>query len=161
MKPKYSELEIERRWLVDETLLPELDSFPMRLITDKYLDNSRLRLRKVEYRGELLYKLCKKYGKTSEISEPITNLYLSREEYHALAHIPGQELIRERYSYSCQGVDFSINVIVGKKAPVVVEAEFESEADAYECEPPPFCTQEVSSDSSYEAVRFATYRTEN
>jgi len=153
MNPKYSELEIERRWLVDDALLPGLSSLPMRLITDKYLENSRLRLRKIESNGEFVYKFCKKYGKISEIAEPITNLYLSQEEYQLLADLPGRELTRQRYTYHYQEVKFSINVVIGQQAPVIVEAEFESEADACQCEPPPFCTEEISSDPQYEAIR--------
>lgn len=150
--PRYSQLEIERRWLVDKSLLPELSSLPVRLITDRYLDHSRLRLRKIEKADQVEYKLCKKYGKTSEISEPITNLYLSAEEYTMLSVLPGRTLVRQRFTYLFQGVAFSINVMVGKPGPVIAEAEFSSEAEARECDPPPFCTEEISSRIEYEGV---------
>ena len=144
---------------MDDALLPDLSSLPMRLITDKYLENSQLRLRKIESDGEFVYKFCKKYGKISEIAEPITNLYLSQEEYQLLAELPGRELTRQRYTYPYQGVQFSINVVVGRRAPVILEAEFESEADACRCEPPSFCAEEISSDPQYEAVRLVQNQT--
>jgi len=150
--PRYSQLEIERRWLVDKSLLPDLSSLPLRLITDRYLDHSRLRLRKIEKADQVEYKLYKKYGKTSEISEPITNLYLSAEEYAMLSALPGRTLVRQRFTYLFQGVAFSINVVVGKPGPVIAEAEFSSETEASECDPPPFCTEEISSQIEYEGV---------
>ncbi|QDV18216.1 hypothetical protein Pan153_28730 [Gimesia panareensis] len=152
-RPKYSQLEIERRWLVDKRLLPDLALLPVRMITDKYLDSGRLRLRKIAGGDEVQYKLCKKYGKCSEISEPITNLYLSAEEYELLSVLPGKTLVRQRFTYLFQDVPFSINVVVGKSAFVIVEREFASEAEADVCEPPPFCTEEVSGRVEYEAVR--------
>jgi hypothetical protein len=46
--PKYSRLEIERRWVVDSSSCPQLHSLERRLITDLYIDDMYLRLRKVE-----------------------------------------------------------------------------------------------------------------
>tara|TARA_R110001592_G_scaffold94521_4_gene273459 strand:+ start:30928 stop:31440 length:513 start_codon:yes stop_codon:yes gene_type:complete len=152
-QPKYSLLEIERRWLANERLLPDLASLPVRIITDKYLDAGRLRLRKIEGADAVQFKLCKKYGKCSELSEPITNLYLTAEEYELLSVLPGRILIRQRFTYLFQDIPFSINVVVGKAAPVIVESEFASEAEAANCELPPFCTEEVSGRAEYEAIR--------
>ncbi|HAH45655.1 MAG TPA: hypothetical protein DCM07_12520 [Planctomycetaceae bacterium] len=64
-------------------------------------------------------------------------------------------LVRQRFTYLFQNVPFSINVIVGKAAPVIVEAEFVSETEAEDCEPPPFCTEDVSARIEYEAVMLA------
>ncbi|EDL61564.1 CYTH domain-containing protein [Gimesia maris] len=154
-QPKYSLLEIERRWLAEERLLPDLASLPVRIITDKYLDSGRLRLRKIEGADAVQFKLCKKYGKCSEFSEPITNLYLTPEEYELLSVLPGRMLVRQRFTYLFQNVPFSINVIVGNAAPVIVEREFASEAEAGMCDPPPFCTEEVSGRAEYEAIMLA------
>lgn len=154
-QPKYSQQEIERRWLAEERMLPDLASLPVRIITDKYLDSGRLRLRKIEGADAVQFKLCKKYGKCSEFSEPITNLYLTAEEYELLSVLPGRTLVRQRFTYLFQGASFSINVIVGKTAPVIVEAEFVSETEAEDSEPPPFCTEDVSARIEYEAVMLA------
>lgn len=48
MTPRYSLPEIERRWRVNPDLLPDLSQLPRRVLTDKYLTHTRLRLRKVE-----------------------------------------------------------------------------------------------------------------
>jgi len=82
--PKYSEIEIERRWLVDLSAV-DLSSAPCREIEDLYIADSRLRLRRVSGPGELTFKLGKKYGKRTSLSEPITNLYLTEPEYRRLS----------------------------------------------------------------------------
>ena len=49
--PKYSALEIERRWLADLAAVGELRSLPYREIADLYVADSRLRLRKITDAG--------------------------------------------------------------------------------------------------------------
>ena len=45
--PKYARFELERRWLVDTTRRPSLDGYPMTVIEDRYIDGTRLRLRRM------------------------------------------------------------------------------------------------------------------
>ena len=62
--PKYSQLEIEKRGLVENTLLPDLSKLKCRVIEDRYLHDGRLRLRKIGWadgENHSIYKLCKKY----------------------------------------------------------------------------------------------------
>ena len=88
--PRYALAEIARRWLVDATAVPDLSGTPYRLYEDLYLKDSRLRLRKItEPNGNVLYKLGKKYGKLSVLSEPITTLYLSKMEYERFGVLDG------------------------------------------------------------------------
>ena len=56
---KYAQIEEERRFLLKEapTFLSQL---PWKSITDRYIHNSRIRLRKVEKGDQLQYKLTKK-----------------------------------------------------------------------------------------------------
>ncbi len=157
MTPRYSLPEIERRWRVNPDLLPDLPSLPKRVITDKYLTYTRLRLRKIESENEVVYKLCKKYGKVGPITEPITNLYLSEAEYLTLFALEGRLLIRERYTLVFEGHTFSLNLKrtqQGAPAPIILEAEFKSEAEARAAVPPDFCTEEVSNNPRFEAVKF-------
>lgn len=158
MDPKYALLEIERRWLVDETRLPDLSGLEMITITDLYIADSRLRLRRMETAVATQYKLCKKYGKHSPISEPITNIYLSAQEYTLLRGLPGKWVVRCRYHYPFNGVRFNINKVIQGRGPTIVEAEFPDEAAARKCTPPPFCTEEISSAAAYESVNFALDR---
>ena len=45
--PKYSLVEIERRWLVEVSAIDNLEYRPYREIHDLYISGSRLRLRRV------------------------------------------------------------------------------------------------------------------
>ena len=112
---KYSREEIERRWLLNSQSLPNLTELEMWEVTDKYFEETRLRLRRMyspKTRKEV-YKLCKKYGKTSDISEPITNLYLTNAEHTLIDQIPGIELRKRKYEYPHYGVLFSVEEILG------------------------------------------------
>ena len=90
-------VEIERRWLVDLEQLGELTRYARREIEDLYISDSRLRLRKVcGPADDVTFKLGKKYGKRTPLSEPITNLYLTEHEYGQLSSLPGSRTRKHR-----------------------------------------------------------------
>ncbi|WP_372365016.1 hypothetical protein [Candidatus Uabimicrobium sp. HlEnr_7] len=150
--PKYSILEIERRWLVNEAKLPDLEYLVYFIIEDLYIDNSRLRLRKMYNDKECIYKLGKKYGKTSIMSEPIVNIYLSRQEYEMFCGIlSGKKLARKRYKYNYKGHNFSITTC--EKYPIIAECEFTNEQSALSCQVPQWCAKEITAE--FEAISFA------
>jgi hypothetical protein len=87
--PRYAIAEIERRWLVDATAVGDLAHFQCRHYEDLYIDSSRLRLRKITGpNGSALYKLGKKYGKRSTLSEPITTIYLNEPSTGSFVSFP-------------------------------------------------------------------------
>jgi hypothetical protein len=96
--PKYALLENERRFLVLQP--PGLAGTRPRLIEDLYLDDGRLRLRRISHADGAAteYKLCKKYGSADSASGPIVNIYLSAEEHAALAVLPGKPLRKRRHT---------------------------------------------------------------
>src|SRR4051812_2939775 len=106
--PKYALLELERRFLVREELLPDLSALPCKVVEDRYLDAGRMRLRKITPKGggAVIYKLCKKYGMTGACAEPITNIYLTEAEYVSVRCLPGRDLMKRRYRYDYLGVRF-------------------------------------------------------
>ena len=156
---KYSREEIERRWLLNSQSLPNLTELEMWEVTDKYFEETRLRLRRMyspKTRKEV-YKLCKKYGKTSDISEPITNLYLTNAEHTLIDQIPGIELRKRKYEYPHYGVLFSVEEILGTKAGLfLLEAEFPSEKIARSAVPPPFAGRDVTNEEEYQGFHLAT-----
>ena len=83
-KPKYSMPENERRWLVKSSYAENLSGEPHFAIKDKYIDYCRLRVRAAIHSvsGVKIYKLSKKYGSDDPVSEPITSIYLTEEEYN-------------------------------------------------------------------------------
>ncbi len=89
-------------------------------------DGGRLRLRAMTdaATGAVEYKLGKKYGGDSPYAQPIVNVYLSADEYFALAVLPGRALRKRRYRYEQGGQRFSIDVFEGTHAGLVLcEAE--------------------------------------
>lgn len=65
-RPKYSLLEIERRWLVDLARVGSLVGLPFKRLEDAYWPGTRLRLRQViDPDGRTAYKFGIKYGKSA------------------------------------------------------------------------------------------------
>ncbi len=148
--PKYAKAEIERRWLVAATEVPNLDGQPYREIEDLYLAQTRLRLRKITVLGhEAQFKLCKKYGRNTPLTEPVTNLYLTEAEHQVLCELPGWLVQKKRYAMCGGSLD------VYSRGEVIFEVEFESQAEALAYIPPPFASHEVTNDESYSGATLA------
>jgi CYTH domain-containing protein len=147
MNPKYSIPEIERRWLVDQAAVGELQDLPFRLIEDLYLEGTRLRLRKITHQdGSVLFKLGKKYGKRTPLSEPITTLYLTAEEYAVFAGLPGLAVAKRRYALSGGSLDFYQEPNSGL---MLFELEFQDEDAARLYAPPDFVSREITNEPRF------------
>lgn len=152
VSPKYANAEIERRWLVDLQAVGPLEAVAFRDIEDLYLPGTGLRLRKMEQpSGKAVYKFCKKYGKASALSEPITNLYLSEAEYGLLAQISGHLLRKRRYAVAGGALD-----LYGQGEFAVFEVEFKSEAEAVQYIPPSFVREEVTDNAFFSGAQLAS-----
>ncbi len=135
MLPKYSLPEIERRWLVDLTMI-ELDQLgEPELIEDRYLIGTRLRLRRMSGPKGVVYKLVKKYGRSGWV-EPITNLYLDEVEYATLAALPARSLEKRRYRLAGGCLDLIDDL-------VIFEVEFASLEAAQTYQPESFVLREL------------------
>ena len=156
--PKYSLLEIERRMLVDPHSLPDLGGCESRLIEDRYFEFGRMRLRKISSAGApvSIFKLCKKYGKTSSCSEPIANLYLSETEYAEFLKLPGDDLVKRRYRYEFEGRVFSVDEHTGILSGLfIVEKEGASSEELDSMRFPPFAIRDVTEDSRFSGSNLA------
>jgi CYTH domain-containing protein len=151
--PRYSALEIERRWLVDLSAVGDLGGTPYREVEDLYIGGSRLRLRKMtDLNGEAVFKLGKKYGKRSPGTEPITTLYLTEAEYRLLSSLPGMSTSKRRYSVA----DGSLDIYQRPHSGLAIfEIEFEDDASAQSYRPPPFVTQEITGDATFSGFALA------
>ncbi|HWW21701.1 MAG TPA: hypothetical protein VNZ06_12920 [Steroidobacteraceae bacterium] len=153
MNPKYSIEEFERRWLADPSRLGEYQSCPHRIIQDRYLTGTGLRLRKIEpVEGETLYKLGKKYGKSGSYVEPITNIYLSPQEYAALAGLDGRSVRKIRYAFAGGSLDLYSNPNDGL---IIFELEFPSVDAASRYLPPAFVREEITDNLRYSGAALA------
>ncbi len=145
--PKYALLEHERRFLVLDP--PDLASSPARLIEDIYFDCGRLRLRRItHFDGSATdLKLCKKYGSADPLSGPIVNIYLSPDEYAALAVLPGRPLRKRRHRIAHGDRWFGLDVFEGDLAGLMLlEAEANSAAAIRSLAFPPWAALEVTAD---------------
>ena len=99
---KYARIEKERRFLLEA--LPDLPGARVLRITDRYLDGTRLRLRRVEEEGcEPVLKLGQKIPTEAGIAH--TTIYLDRDELNALLQLPAQELHTTRHLLDGWAVD--------------------------------------------------------
>jgi CYTH domain-containing protein len=153
VQPKYAIAKVERRWLVDLAAIGSLEGLPYHEIEDLYIAETQLRLRKMKNaQGEVVLKLCKKYGKRSALSEPITNLYLSEPEYVLLTQLNGQVVRKRRYAFNGGALDVYANPC----AVAVFEVEFQSESEAEKYIQPAFVREEVSNNASYNGAALAS-----
>jgi len=99
-----------------------------------------------------VFKLCKKYGKSTGPSEAITNLYLTDAEYTLLrSALDGQRVRKVRHAVASGSLD----LYSGEPSPAVFETEFDSEDAAATYVPPDFVAAEVTTHPAYSGVALA------
>jgi CYTH domain-containing protein len=145
---KYARTEIERRFLLAG--VPDgADVLVVNEIDDRYLDGTRLRLRRMaQVGGPTALKLTQKlpapdgHGRQGAL----TTLYVSEDEYAALAVLPAATLSKSRLSIAPYGVDVFRGHLEGLH---LAEVEFESVQDAAAFRPAAFCHAEVTADRRF------------
>lgn len=146
--PKYSIAELERRFVVDPATMPALDPQAARLVEDRYLPGTGLRLRKVTAPdGSVVLKLGKKYPGAGLSSRPMTNIYLDAAEHAVLASLPAAALVKRRHDV---GGGFAIDVFEGALAGLVLaEVSADDDAALAAAAVPSWCIAEVTDDLRY------------
>lgn len=147
--PKYAKLENERRFLVERSAGLDLERLGSSLIEDIYIDNTRLRLRKVTpAKGEAAsYKLCKKYPSSDPYSGAIVNTYLSAEEHAVFCKLPGRHIVKRRHYTTFEGHPFGIDVFQRKLAGLVLcEVEASTRQAVCDIQFPSWAVAEVTED---------------
>ena len=129
--PKYAHIERERRFLVDPAKRPDLAGLSFVEIDDRYLDGTRLRLRRMHdsASGAVVFKLTKKYETGDVRARPIVTAYLTEAEYQVFATLPARRLVKRRYEVQAPGGVFGIDLFQGNLEGVVL-AEIECADDA-------------------------------
>ncbi|MGW2937210.1 hypothetical protein ACWDA7_36480 [Streptomyces sp. NPDC001156] len=124
-----------------------------RVITDRYVVGTRLRLRRADFAdGRCELKLTQKVPlpRPGAVQGLITNTYLSPAEYDVLASLPAALLSKTRFSVPPLGVD----VFDGRfQGLVLAEAEFTSDTEAQSFVPPAECVAEVTDDARFTGGR--------
>jgi CYTH domain-containing protein len=115
-----------------------------RLIEDRYITGTRLRLRRVtDAQGGVTTKLGKKYPAEAGGFEWIVNMYLDDAEYAVLAGLPDYRSLKRRYSLQ-RG---SLDVYVQPQADLCIfETELATEPQIRAYQPPRFVGREITGD---------------
>ena len=146
-EPKYARIERERRWLVDVAARPGVDDGFVTHIADRYIDGTRMRLRRMERPdlGETKWKLTKKYECADPKARPIVTTYLTEPEYVLLSALPARELVKRRLHLVHRGEYWSLDVFEGALAGLeLVECEAPDEAALAGLQPPDWVLREVT-----------------
>jgi CYTH domain-containing protein len=150
--PKYAHIERERRWLVDPTKRPELGDVYI-LIEDRYIDGTRLRLRRMtdSSTGSQALKLTRKYESDDPLARPIVTAYLTDAEYAVFATLSARAIVKRRYPVVERGVEFSIDCFSGSLEGLeLAEIECADDASLLALFPPLWAGREVSHDPQFQ-----------
>jgi CYTH domain-containing protein len=147
---KYTRIEFERRFLVraDARWADRVDPVS-RVIDDKYLRDTRLRLRIVteSQSGHRTIKLTKKAESSSPYFTTISRIVLSPHEYRLLDAIDGDRLTKRRFYYTQHGRRFAIDRFEDAlEGLVMCEVEADGLGELMGIEPPDFVEREVTKD---------------
>ena len=156
---KYARIETERRFLLARA--PDRLPAEYRRIRDWYLEDTRLRLRRIEDpQGNVLaLKLGQKYG--TGLSTTMTNLYLTAAEYDLLRTLGGRPIVKRRYAYPQAGLTFSVDVFEDELAGLVLaEIELEDERAAESVTVPDFALADVTEEPFFTGGALAKATTE-
>lgn len=149
---KYARVERERRFLLAAPPRPG-EATAQRMITDRYLTGTRLRLRRVDLpdgTSELKFTQKVPHPRPGGVRGLITNTYLSWAEYELLASLPAAVLSKTRFSVPPLGID----VFGGELRGLVLgEAEFADDDEARSFAPPAGCVAEVTDDVRFTGGR--------
>ena len=156
--PKYERVERERRYLL-RALPPDLKVNDHHAqITDNYLTNTRLRLRKVRWpaTNEWTLKLTQKHAPAPpDFSRTlITSIYLNEIEYETLSVFEANELRKNRYPYEHEGRKYSVDVFLGMlHGLILAETDFDTDAEMDAFPPPSFAELDVTHDELFTGGR--------
>ena len=156
--PKYERIERERRYLLRE-LPPGLKVNDRHAqITDNYITNTRLRLRKVRWplTNEWTLKLTQKHAPAPpDFSRTlITSIYLNEYEYEVFSVFEANELRKNRYPYEHAGRRYSIDVFLGAlHGLILAETDFDGDAEMDNFPPPSFAALDVTQDELFTGGR--------
>lgn len=147
---KYTRVGYERRFLVSPLAhwRSVVEPYSKRF-EDKYLHNTRLRLRLLtdSDTGRRLIKLNKKFDSASPYFQTISRIILSPSEYKLFDGMEGDRLKKIRYYHSYLGRVFSIDVFEGElEGLVLCETEADGLEELMKAEPPSYAKQEVTED---------------
>ena len=156
---RYARVEREQRWLLDG--LPS-GLTNERVIVDHYWKGTTLRLRMMQDRDVVLYKLGQKIRVDENSPElvKITSIYLSESEFHVLSVTPAAIISKSRWNATSDGIDYAVDEFKGRHSGLVL-AEIERGENEPRGSGPAFAAAEVTDDNAYSGGWLASASTED
>lgn len=160
VESKYSHNERERRYLLRELPEPLTRASLHTQITDNYITNTRLRIRKIRVTqtNKWTVELTQKFAiDPNDFSRTIaTNIYLSPKEYAVFSIFEGNEIRKNRYPFEHEGRSYSIDVFLGALwGLILAETSFDSDEEMATSQMPSFANQDVTNDEMFTGGRLA------
>ncbi|MBO0781192.1 MAG: hypothetical protein J2P37_20420 [Ktedonobacteraceae bacterium] len=153
---KYVHPEVERKFLL-ATIPPGITFHAD--ITDHYIPNTTLRLRRMQTEHEVAFKFAQKLRVHPHDTRVIlhTNFYLSEAEYVFLASsLPSHRLEKRRYRFHGETIPMAIDQFQGPlEGLVIAEVDFGPEGDSSSLTMPSFALAEVTDDERFTGARLA------
>ena len=153
---KYAHPEVERKFLV-ATIPP--DAIFHAAITDHYIPNTTLRLRRMQTEHAVTFKFAQKLRVHPDETRVIfhTNFYLSEAEFAFLvASLPSHSLEKRRFIFKLGGVSMGVDQFQGPlEGLVIAEVDFGPDSDPSSLTMPSFALAEVTDDERFTGGRLA------
>ena len=163
---KYSRIERERRYLLQD--LPEglNRAEHHQQITDSYITGTRLRIRKVRdpKTNKWIVKFTQKFAPDpNDLSRTIiTNTYLNATETELLSVFEANEIRKNRYYFEYEDRKFSIDMFIGDLFGLVLaETSFETDEDLEAFSVPPFALADVTQNELFTGGKLSEMRFED
>jgi len=155
---KYGKYEYERLFLLNNNCLNNIKIERIKKLKDKYIKDTKLRLRKVEENSKTVYKLTQK----EKLKCPkkgilrINTIYLTKIEFDKLNTLEGFEVEKERYIHLSNQIRIGIDrIIFNKNKLLIAEVEFESELEMNTFSMPLDFIKEITGEQKYSGYEIA------
>ncbi len=149
---RYSHVEREQRWLLNA--VPAGVTAP-RIIVDRYIAGTTLRLRSVDDGIEHLYKWTQKVR--DDVADPttvrITNMYLTKDEFAILSTLAADVLTKTRWQWTNGEASYAVDQFTGTHEGLIL-AERDIGSDALG-NAPFDVVRDVTHDDRYSGGRLA------
>ena len=144
---RYAQLEREQRWILDA--VPAEVEFVAEIV-DRYILGTRLRVRRMATETGVVFKLAQKVRPIEQ--DPaivkLTNMYLSADEFDAVATLPAAELHKSRWRLPWSGRSLAVDQFRGRWTGLIL-GEVELDAGDELLPNPPAALRDVTSDDRF------------
>lgn len=146
--------EFRRLFLIQELPEPLTRASQHLQIFDNYIENTRLRLRRVRvpHTKEQSWMLEHRFpaNENNRGVWKISEMFLLEDEYQIFEQFEGREIRKNRYFYELDDKQIAIDLYLGGLwGLVTAKAEFENEDEMLHFEAPSFAIHEITNDSFF------------